>query len=192
MSIDIGKQTYTSKEKFDIMRSRLKVNHVGILTKYKDGRAKDEFGRSGKGEKISVRIALFKGFTRDTNDEILAHFQSYNNNYFYTHDHWYLEHDGEELNDLIYDDVYVKIDDLGIYNDFVGARYHFSSAVQYRPEGSVTMYHMESISDTKSSVVGERYTIPERIKAVFDDFGVDYDQESLDAYIESTRKILGL
>ena len=40
------------------------------------------------------------------------------------------------------------------------------------------------------SVVGTVMTIPERAKAVFDDFGVEYDHESLDKYIEETRDIL--
>ena len=53
------------------------------------------------------------------------------------------------------------------------------------------MYHMELNQETgEPKVVGKRYTIPERVKAVFDDFEVDYDREALERYIEETKRIL--
>lgn len=185
MSIEIGKQSYTAAERLEIMKARLAINRVGILTKYKDGRAKDEFGRVGKGEKVSVRIAVFKGFVRNSAGEVLAKFDSYNSNYFYTRQHWYLEKDTEKLKNLVYDEVFVKIDELGIYNDFIGAKYHFSNAIQYNKSGTIIMYSIEN-----NKVVSKSYTIPERIKAVFDDFGVEYEKDKLDTYIEITKRIL--
>lgn len=188
MSIDLGKRAYDSQERYDIIKSRLVKNRVGILIKYKEGKARDEFGREGRGEKQSVRIAQFKGICRNRDDELCAKFRTYNTHYFYTRTHWYLEHDGDQLRDLQYDDILIKMDDLGIYNDFLGSKYHFSSAVQYEPGGEVIMY---GINDA-GSVIDEKLTIPERIKVVFDDFGVEYDRDSLDAYIKETRKILHL
>ena len=188
MAIDIGKRAYDSQERLDIMRSRLVKNRVGILIKYKEGRAKDEFGREGRGEKRSARIAQFKGFSHNRDGEVCAKFRTYNSNYFYTKEHWFLEHDREELKELVYDDIVVKVNDLGIYNDFLGAKYHFSTAIQYEPGGEITMYGLNDIGSVTDTVM----TIPDRIKAVFDDFGIEYDEESLEAYIEETRKILGL
>ena len=192
MGIDIGHTTYTSEEKLKIMQERLTIGKVGLLIKYKDSRAQDEFGRVGRGEKVSVRIAMFTGFSTDMEDNTTAEFMSFNANYFYTREHWMLEHDKEELKDLVYDDVSIKVDDLGIYNEFIGSRYHFSTAVQYNTNGMTRMYHMETGQDGLDHVVGVDYTIPERIKAVFDDFKIEYDSESLESYIAKTREIMSL
>ena len=185
MRLDLGKANYSSSERLNIMKSRLSENKVGILIKYKDGGGKDEFGRHGKGEKGSVRIALFKGFS-SKNGTPAALFRSFNSNTFFTKSHWYLEHDCEELKSLSYDDILIPVEELGLYNDFLGSKYHFSSPVQYTKGGEMIMY---STTET-GSVVGTAMTIPERAKAVFDDFGIKYDRENLDLCIEETRKIL--
>ena len=185
MRLDLGKANYSSSEKYNIMKSRLTMNRVGLLIKYKEGRGKDEFGRQGKGEKVMVRIALFKGFTKRDNT-ILACFRSFNGNTFYTKSHWYLEHDCEELSSLNYDDILIPIDELGLYNDFLGSKYHFSNPIQYSKGGETIMYS----TNENGSVVGTSMTIPERAKAVFDDFGIEYDHESLDKYIEETLNIV--
>lgn len=181
----LGDSSYSVVEKLEIMKARLVIGRVGILTRYKEGRAKDEFGRQGKGEKASTRIAIFMGFSKGDNT-IIAKFRSFNNHTFYTMDHWYLGHDGEILNKPAYDDIEIPIEQLGIYNDFVGTKYHFSTAIQYATGGEIVMYHVGD----NGSVIGQTYTIPERAKAVFDNFGIDYDSESLNAYIEETKRIL--
>lgn len=190
ISIGINTQQYTKEDRFSIMKEQLKVNKVGILTKYRESRSKDEFGRMGKGEKVSIRPAIFKGFKKSSSNEIYACFESYNSKYLYTREHWELEHDGEELQELVKDEVVIRLDELGIYNDFIGTKYHFSSAVQFEPGGETTMYQIETKEDGTSSIKGIVYTIPERIKAVFDDFGVEYDKEGLDNYIKATQDIL--
>ena len=187
MSFDLSKANYSRKEKLNIMKVRLKPNHVGIFTKYKEGRGRDAFGRQGKGEKVMIRIAIFLGFVND-NGIVKMHFRTFNTNKFYTRDHWYLEHDCEVLEKLEYDDIYASIDELGIYNDFVGTKYHFSACIQFDKSGTITMYK----TGENGGVIGERVTIPQRAKMVLDDFGINYDHESLDAYIEETDRLLKL
>ncbi|MBR1453932.1 MAG: hypothetical protein IJ593_04740 [Lachnospiraceae bacterium] len=176
---------YTKAERSDIIKSRLIPGHAGLLTKYKEGKAVDIYGRIGKGAKLSVRIALFKGF-ETTKDKILAVFNVYDTSRFYTKAHWYLEHDTEELKELKYDVEKIDINDLGIYNDVLGPRYHFSSPIQYAPGGEVTMFKGVEINGHQS-VVGTKLTIPERIQAVFDDFEVDYNREYIENCIKNTR-----
>lgn len=176
---------YTLIDKFDIMKARLAIGRVGILTKYKEGRARDEFGRYGKGEKVQVRVSVFRGFFKKDNN-IYAKFETFNGNTFYPASHWQLTHDGEIMGDLHGDMVDVAIADLGIYNDFIGSRYHFSTPVQYSDVGTEIIYR----ADENGKVTGTKMTIPERIKDVFEDHLIKYEHESLDAYIEETKKIL--
>lgn len=177
--------TYSLMDKFNIMKARLALGRVGILTKYKDSRAKDEFGRYGRGEKVQVRVAIFRGFTKKDNN-VFAVFETFNGNTFYTASHWSITHDGDIRTKLKSDRVEVPVADLGIYNDFLGPRYHFSTPVQYSNSATEIIYS----ADAEGRVTGKKMTIPERAKAVFDDYEVSYEVESLNAYIEETRKIL--
>ena len=185
LSLDLSKAKYSKHEKFNLMKLRLKKNRVGILTKYREGRAKDEFGRQGKGEQVSSRVAIFLGFV-NVNGVPELKFRTFNSNKLYTKDHWYLENDCELLERLEYDDTTASIDEVGIYNDFIGSKYHFSACMQWDHDGSITMYH----TTPTGSVVGETVTIPQRAKMVFDDFDIEYEKESLDSYIEETNRIL--
>lgn len=170
-------------DRYNVMKEKLVTNKVGIILKYKEGRAKDEFGRYGKGEVVSSRVAIFKEFIQK--DGICAKMHVFSNNKFYTKMHWYLEHDSENLKSVEYEELIIPIEQLGVYNDFIGTKYHFSTAVQYQAD-DVIMYHI----DSTGKVIGQPYTIPERIKAVLDDFNMDYDKESLEAYIQATNEIL--
>ena len=183
LSQRVNKADYTLEDRMDIARAKLKPLRVGVLHQYKDGKAKDEFGRQGKGEMASSRIAIVTGVGIGE-DKMSISFRTYNGHKFYTKAHWMLENDGERLNELEYTDVVAHISELGIYNDFLGSKYHFVTAVQQKPDGLVDMY---SINEN-GSVVKDVMTIPERAKAVFDDFGIKYDEESLNAYIEATRE----
>lgn len=185
MRLDICESEYDDNDRFKLMQKKLCPNKVGILTRYREGKAKDEFGRYGKGEQLSARIAVFIGFARQ-NGEVVAHFRSYNSSTFYTKVHWALEHDGEVLKKLDSQDHYIKMSEIGIYNDFIGSRFHFSTAVQYAPNGSERMFNLVG----QDKVVARYLTIPERAKAVFDDFDIPYDRASLVAYINETMNIL--
>lgn len=53
-------ESYTFEKKFKAF-SEMPLNMAGLLVKYKNSRAVDEFGRSGKGQIVSNRIAIFRG-----------------------------------------------------------------------------------------------------------------------------------
>ena len=74
---------YSTEERKAMIHDNLKDMTPGILVKYKKSKAVDEFGREGKGEIVSSRIALFKGIVHDTKSgEVCASIQTFNNNYF--------------------------------------------------------------------------------------------------------------
>lgn len=184
MYLDLDGAKYSDNERLAILKARLTVGRVGLFFRYKSGRTVDDFGRSGKGEIQSIRIAIFLGITKTGR----AVFRTYKQQTFYTRAHWYLEHDGEEMYAPAYEDVEASMSELGIYNDYIGSKYHFSSCVQYKAGGETTMYSVTESGNT----IGVKMTIPEMAKAVFDDFGIKYEHESLEAYIDETRRLLDM
>lgn len=174
-------------DKRRLIRATMTPGKVGMLVKYKQSKATDEFGRSGKGKAINCRVALFLGYAKGKDNETLLRFRTYNGNTFYTRAHWALENDNHVLKDLEHEDVNIRLSQFGMYNDFLGSNYHLLTPVQYKQEDSIVMYGVNE----EGKVTYTNMTIPERIKAVFDDFGVDYDRELIDSYIEKTREILG-
>lgn len=181
-----NKQVYSDKDKLRLIKATLRPGKVGMLIKYKDSKATDEFGRSGKGKPVSSRVAIYLGIKK-VKDIICLCFRSYNGNTFYTHTHWSLEHDNDVLKQLEYKDEIIPVEQFGMYNDFLGSKYHFITPVQVRPEDSTTMYGI----DEYGKVTYTKMTIPERIKAVFDDWDISYDSESLQIYIQKTKEMLG-
>lgn len=165
----------------------LKINEPGILIKYKLSRAVDDFGRHGNGKVVSSRIAMFKGITQKEDGTQVAIFWSYNSKTFYTKEHWALEHDGEALeNDQMRpNEVIVGLMDLGLFDKFIGSQYHFLKPIQNDISENITM---QSVVD--GSVKKHTLTIPERMKVVFDDWHIKYNEEEMNKAIELTRKHL--
>lgn len=174
------------QDKLRLIKKALYPGKVGMLQKYKTSKAVDELGRRGKGQVLSCRVALYRGLER-TKEGVNVKFTSYDGTYFYTRHHWGLEHDNEVLKELKCEELSIPIDQFGMYDDFLGSQYHLLAPVQLREQDTITMYGV----DDSGSVTYNKLTIPERIKAVFDDWGIEYDQESLQLYIQKTRDILG-
>ena len=59
--------------------------------------------------------------------------------------------------------------------------------IQKSASETMTMYSIRN-----GSVTGRKVTIPERIKAVFDDFGIKYDKDKLNYAIAETRKYVNV
>lgn len=175
----------SESDKIKTIKLSLHPGKVGMLVKYRDSKAVDEFGRSGKGKPISCRVAIYMGMKRDGNI-IGVCFNTYNGNTFYTHTHWSIEHDHEYLDKLDVEELFIPISQFGMYNEFLGSRYHLLTPVQTREEDSMVMFGL----DDMGKVTRTKMTIPERIKAVLDDFGVDYEVETLQAYIQRTKEVL--
>lgn len=181
-----GNEIVSEKDKVRIIKASLHPGKVGMLVQYRDSKAVDEFGRSGKGKAINCRVALYNGLKKDK-EGIKLSFTTFNGKYFYTRVHWSLENDNELLEDLRTEELNIPVSQFGMYNDFLGSKYHLITPVQNREEDTITMYGI----DDQGKVTYTKMTIPERIKAVFDDWGIKYDMESMQAYIQKTREILG-
>lgn len=172
-------------EKLNILKARMSMDKPCLLLKYRETRGLDNFGRQGHGEIVSSRIALFKGIgVKD--GEPTVRLKVFSGHHFYLRDHWSLEYDGEELTKLDCNDYAIPLSQIGLYSDFLGAKFHIITPVQLRPNDSITMFSYNE----QGNVVSKKYTIPERIKAVFDDFGEPYDKAILDKYIEDTKEFL--
>lgn len=182
-------QVYNVEDRLEVIK-RLKVGTPGILITFKKSRTKDEFGRYGNGEALSSRIAIFNGVrkarTADGQIGYLADFTSFNGNKFYTKEHYALENDGEELKLETYK-TSIPLDSLGLGAEFLGSNAHFARPIQESAEESIIMRHM----DEDGKVVAQKYTIAERMKAVFDDFNIQYDEEELNNAIKETSEIIG-
>lgn len=87
---------YNAKERRSAIINNLKSNMPGMLIKYKKSKALDEFGREGKGEVVSSRVAIFRKLKQSNSGQAVAVIEVFNNNYFYTVEHWMVEHDYEE------------------------------------------------------------------------------------------------
>jgi len=181
---------YDTKAKYEALKEQLKVGTPGMLLRYRKSNALDEFGRQGRGEVVSCRIAIFKGFSDVDDDQVpSAIFDTFNDNYFYTKQHWIIEHDNTPPTSLWQDTVEADMDELGVWDMFLGSKFHFLRAVQKDPkENRVVIVD----TDDEGRNIKETCTIPRRMQLVFDDWGVDYDVEELAKDIEQTNKVLGL
>lgn len=155
----------------------------GLLIKYRDSRATDTFGRSGKGEVEWCRIAIFRGIRKGGQLVFCTFFEDR----FYTKVHWSSQHDGEKHPGLKTETKTIDATELGFLNRFLGSRYHFIKAVQKSKAENKKM--IVDLSESGTNIFKD-CTIPERIKVVLDDWGVKYDAETLGNYIEETKEKL--
>lgn len=192
---NMGLLMHKSTENFDELKkadffrnnSSKLIGMVGLLLKYKKSRTVDEFGRHGKGEIISSRIAVITDVFMYGTDTATICVDSYNDNYFYTKQQWIVEHDNEEPDCLHKDSLEIDSSQLGFHDLFLGSKYHFLKPLQKDlSENRKVIIGINSDGTNKKKIC----TIPERIKIVFDDWGVEYNKELLDEYIEQTNNKL--
>ena len=178
---------YTVEERRSAIIRNLKLDMPGMLIKYKKSKALDEFGREGKGEVVSSRIAIFRKLKQSNSGQTMAVVEVFNNNYFYTIEHWMVEHDYEEPTSLHSETLEIPLDELGICDLFLGSKYHFLLPIQQK-ESETQVVIKEVDEDGKNVKV--RCTIPERMKIVFDSWDVKYNKESLAKSIADTLDYL--
>ncbi len=168
----------TPADKVKMFNDIIDKGTVGMLSKFKDTKRLDEFGRKGEGKPIICRVAIFDHI--DKNME--AHFTTFNGKYFYTKMHYALENDGEELKALRVEKIKVPIQQLGLCNRYFGSLYHFNFPVQQSLEDYITTYG----EDADGMLVEKKITLPQHIQSVLKDFGVKYNEPSLiNAIIET-------
>ena len=178
---------YNNDEREKVIKKTLIKDMPGMLIKYKKSKALDEFGREGKGEVVSSRIAIFRGLEKSSTGETLMKVETFNSNYFYTVEHWMVEHDYEEPTGLHNEILEIPLNEVGICDTFLGSKYHFILPIQQdESESQVVIKEI----DENGHNIKVNCTIPERMKIVFDSWNIKYDKESLDKSIEATKKQL--
>lgn len=178
---------YNNKERKESIQKELKIGQAGILIKYKKSKALDDFGREGHGEVVSSRVAIYRGLDKNNNGQVAASIEVFSDNYFYTVDQWMVEHDYEVPTSLHSEIVKIPLDELGICDLFLGSKYHFILPIQQKEsENRVVIKEV----DTNGNNIKVQCTIPERMKIVFDSWGIDYDKPLLEEAIKTTREEL--
>lgn len=179
-----GTSKLTAQERVKLFRDNIEPNTVGMLSRFKETKGKDAFGRCGNGVPIVCRPAIFRGIEKKEGKYYLK-FTEFNGNYFFTKLHYKLENDMEEHPGLVKVEVSIPIFDVGLCNLFVGSMYHFNMPVQYSDKDYIYSY-----SECGSDVVELKRTIPEHIKSVLDDFGIKYNEMPLIHAIGETLRLL--
>lgn len=183
-------KVYTDKEKIDFIKSHLGNGGMpGILIRYKKSRSLDDFGRYGKGEVISSRIAVLRGLEFRSKDNIpVIIVESYNNDYFFTRQHWLIEHDNEQLQSIRVDKLEISLDEFGFLDSFLGSTYHFMEPIPFDSTDNCRI--IVAIDEDGKNVI-RSCTLPERMRFVFDDWGIEYNDRYLDDCIEKTAELQG-
>lgn len=182
-------KTYSIQDKLNTIRKVLKPYTPGMLAKYVKTRGLDEFGRMGKGMIAVQRPAIFLGLSKPASgdiEDIVLIFVEFPVNTFYTKQHQVFEEYGVVRSKLECEKVKLKLNEVGVYDYFFGSRGHFSRPIQDKPGNSTAMSCDAGDGFSKSRT----YTIPQRMKAVWDDYGIKYNKEELDYCINETNRIL--
>lgn len=181
-------KVYSIDEKIKFVKEHLvKGGMPGILIRYKKSRSLDNFGRYGKGEVISSRIAIIRGMEYRSKDHTpVIVVESYNNDYFFTGQHWLIEHDNEQLQSVRVDKLEISLDELGFLDSFLGSTYHFMEPIPLDDTDNCKV--IVAIDEDGKNVI-RSCTLPERMKYVFDDWGIEYNDKYLDGCIEKTAEL---
>ena len=175
-------RSLSARERIKIFKETVKPLTVGLLSRFRNTRRMDAFGRKGDGIPIECRVAIFRKIDKEGN----VYFWTFNGNTFCTRLHYSMDNDGEILRKPEVYDVAVPIEDIGLYDKYLGALYHFNKPIQYEPSDSITTY---KIND-EGGVITRKVTLPEYIKLVLDDFNVRHDgEELLKAIAETNRQL---
>lgn len=174
-------------EKIKLIKESMELHTVGMLSKFKETRSKDLFGRCGEGKPVICRPAIYLGL-KSIDGVPTAVFREFRVNTFSTRMDYSLEHDGEKHPGLETVLTKVPVSQLGLYNLFIGSLYQFSAPVQQSKDDYFTCY----VRDENNKLVTVKRTLPEHIKQVLDDFKVKYDDASLvNAIIRTKDKLKG-
>lgn len=176
----------SNKERFNIFRENIAPETPCMIIKYKSSKAVDDYGRHGKGEIVSCRIGIFHNVYL-SNGEFVVDLTAYRDSTFYTKIHWAVEHDNEVLKSMYREELTMSVDKIGFGSKFLGSDYHLLLPTQENlNENREVIYDI----DENGRNIKAMCTIPERIKYVFDSWGIEYNKEALDKAIKETREHL--
>lgn len=163
----------------------IEINTVGIISKFKSTRRKDRYGRSGDGEPLITRVAIFKGIEKG-----IVHLWTFNGNFFKTKQDYYLD-ENEELNFPKIDKWDIPIGQIGLADEFLGSMYHFNYPIQLSKNDNISTHRISICEETgKTSIKYDSIPLPEYIKLVLDDFEIMYNVKALEEAIIETHKYL--
>lgn len=190
MGLYLHKETakeFDTKERAIHIKKRVKNGLPGLLIRYKKSKGLDDFGRFGKGEVVSSRIAIIRDvIVRTKDNKIVAIVESYNNDYFYTRQQWMIEHDNEMLPSLNMDKLEIPLDELGFMDDFLGSSYHFLEPIPFDDTDNCKI--ITDIDEDGKNVI-KKCTLPERMRYVFDDWGIEYTLDDMEEFILRTKEV---
>jgi hypothetical protein len=171
----------SDKERYGFLAT-LSKNYPCMLIRYKNNRAKDEFGRTGRGEIGYCRAAIIK----EVNPGYVI-VDTFNGDDFFTYEHLMMERDGV---DFILKPATLKIPlhDVGFGELFLGEKFHIIRAIQEDKNDSCMMYEPTEDGFSKSVEM----TIPERMMKVFDSWDITYERKELLDCIKKTNEKLGV
>ena len=178
-----GSNKLNDLDKVKIFVQFIPLNTIGMLTRYRDTKGKDIFGRKGDGKAVSCKPAVFRGLKKD-DDKYLLVFDEYSIKTFVTRKHYEFDHDGEKHPGLSFNRIVIPIKCVGLANKFVGELYHFNEPIQFNPNSMIRTYRQESDGCT----VLVDITLPEQIKDVANEFGLNINFDKLDAAIAETKR----
>lgn len=168
-------------DRIRIFKETIELGTVGMISKFKETRRRDEFGRKGDGVPIVCRVCIFRGMEGEN-----VVLETFNGKYFFTRVHYSLDRDGEILQDLPREIYRIPIDDMGLCDKYIGSTYHFSKPIQYDERGSMETYEITEEGSMRRVVL----TLPQYIKLVLEDFEVEHDKVSLVNAINETDKYM--
>lgn len=181
----LGKGRYNDKERMGIIKKVIPEGTVGMLSKYKETKSKDSFGRCGDGKPVICRPAIYKGI-KEVDGVLYAEFTEYVGTTFMPSMQYELDNDGESHPGLSSKSVVIPLIKLGLCDCFIGELYHFNLPIQLRERDFITTYDYRD----DGSIHTVKKSLPEYIKLVLDEFGIVYNRSYLDQSITETYKLL--
>lgn len=172
----------TPEEKIKIIKSTITPYTVGMLSRFKETRKLDAFGRCGEGKPVECKVALYLGI----DDNLRVYFYVFDVRTFNTRMQYALDHDGAELPGLTGKQVAIPINDLGFYTEFLGRLYSFNRPIQYSLDDYITVYELKE----EGGFTSKKVTLPEYIRMVLNDHGVRYNEADLLQAIVMTKRYL--
>lgn len=168
----------TTQERIDIIKGCLDEDGIVIVQKFKRRGKNEDICETYNADPLIGRVAIYRGIV---DNEIVL--DTFNNDYFFTKLDYSLDRDGESHPGLRVDKWRISVDKTGVYDHFLGSRHHISAPVKLADDSDLKVIN-KVVGD---SITSYEVTLPEFIKIVLDDFGVDYNQQSLQKYIEESR-----
>lgn len=170
----IGTEAMSDEDKVRVFLDTIQPNTVGMLSRFKDTKGKDDFGRRGEGKPITCRVAIFKGIEHEDSQYKMV-FTQFNGGTFFTPIEYKLEHDGYNHPGLERSTIKIPIKEIGLCDCFVGELYHFNLPIQYHADGMMPVCSVNENGGIDTVLM----TLPEHIKQVLDCFHIEYNEASL-------------